>query len=84
MAAQATPSQQMPSARAPKTSRVARMWREPNAIWMREMRQSARLGRTPWILFSLSLTISGEVSGGEDLPLEIANSFEVHSIDTTY
>lgn len=58
MAAQATPSQQMPSARAPKTGRIARMWREPNAIWMREMRQSSRLGRTPWILFGLSLTIS--------------------------
>ncbi len=32
--------------------------REPNAIWMREMRQTARLGRTPWILFALTLTIS--------------------------
>ncbi len=31
---------------------------EPNAIWMREMRQAARLGRTPWVLFSLTLTIS--------------------------
>jgi ABC-type transport system involved in multi-copper enzyme maturation permease subunit len=38
--------------------RVARMFQEPNAIWMREMRQSARLGRTPWVLFALSLTIS--------------------------
>jgi hypothetical protein len=37
---------------------VQRMIREPNAIWMREMRQSARLGRTPWILFSLTLTIA--------------------------
>jgi ABC-type transport system involved in multi-copper enzyme maturation permease subunit len=36
----------------------ARLTREPNAIWMREMRQAARLGRTPWILFSLTLTIS--------------------------
>jgi ABC-type transport system involved in multi-copper enzyme maturation permease subunit len=35
-----------------------RMTAEPNAIWMREMRQSARLGRTPWILFSLTLSIS--------------------------
>ncbi len=41
-----------------KPGRIARMFREPNAIWMREMRQSARLGRTPWILFALSLTIS--------------------------
>ena len=36
----------------------ARLTRDPNAIWMREMRQSARLGRTPWILFSLTLSIS--------------------------
>jgi hypothetical protein len=36
----------------------ARIFREPNAIWIREMRQSARLGRTPWVLFALSLTIS--------------------------
>ena len=41
-----------------KLGRFARMFREPNAIWMREMRQSARLGRTPWVLFALSLTIS--------------------------
>ncbi len=39
-------------------SAVSRMFREPNAIWMREMRQSARLGRTPWVLFALSLTVS--------------------------
>jgi ABC-type transport system involved in multi-copper enzyme maturation permease subunit len=37
---------------------AARMIREPNAIWMREMRQSSRLGRTPWILFALTLSIS--------------------------
>ncbi|MDB4997423.1 MAG: hypothetical protein JWM74_4855 [Myxococcaceae bacterium] len=35
-----------------------RITAEPNAIWMREMRQSARLGRTPWILFAITLTIS--------------------------
>jgi ABC-type transport system involved in multi-copper enzyme maturation permease subunit len=35
-----------------------RLFAEPNAIWMREMRQSARLGRTPWILFAITLTIS--------------------------
>ena len=35
-----------------------RLFADPNAIWMREMRQSARLGRTPWILFALTLTIS--------------------------
>ncbi|HEX4513006.1 MAG TPA: DUF3570 domain-containing protein [Polyangiaceae bacterium] len=47
-----------PNSLKKKPGRIARMFREPNAIWMREMRQSARLGRTPWILFALSLTIS--------------------------
>jgi len=37
---------------------VTRLLADPNAIWMREMRQSARLGRTPWILFALTLSIS--------------------------
>ncbi|GEM_PF-434185 len=46
-----------PSMREPKRGFFSR-FSDPNAIWMREMRQSARLGRTPWILFSLSLTIS--------------------------
>jgi ABC-type transport system involved in multi-copper enzyme maturation permease subunit len=36
----------------------ARMKSDPNAIWMREMRQSSRLGRTPWVLFALTLSIS--------------------------
>ena len=45
--------------RSPQRRRRARLLRadrsrEPNAIWMREMRQSARLGRTPWILFALT------------------------------
>ena len=39
-------------------SRAPARRREINAIWMREMRQSARLGRTPWVLFALALTIS--------------------------
>ena len=42
----------------PSRGILERFLREPNAIWMREMRQSARLGRTPWILFSITLTIS--------------------------
>ncbi len=54
MTAQVTP----PISIAKRPGRIARMFSEPNAIWMREMRQSARLGRTPWILFGLSLTIS--------------------------
>ncbi len=41
-----------------KKSLFDRLFADPNAIWMREMRQSARLGRTPWILFALTLTIS--------------------------
>lgn len=60
MAANA-PVSQSPGSQGPASLRV-RGWRrifaEPNAIWMREMRQSARLGRTPWILFSLTLSIS--------------------------
>ncbi len=47
-----------PASAVKRPSRIVRWLVEPNAIWMREMRQSARLGRTPWILFSLSLTIS--------------------------
>jgi len=29
----------------------------PNPIWMRELRQAARLGRTPWILLALTITV---------------------------
>ena len=48
-----------PMTQAPQTrSWVEKIVRDPNAIWMREMRQSARLGRTPWILFAITLTIS--------------------------
>jgi len=36
---------------------VQRILHDPNAIWMREMRQSARLARTPWVLFALTLTL---------------------------
>ncbi len=54
MTAAASPN----SVQGKRRGRFARLFREPNAIWMREMRQSARLGRTPWILFALSLTIS--------------------------
>jgi ABC-type transport system involved in multi-copper enzyme maturation permease subunit len=37
---------------------VERLLRDPNAIWMREMRQAARLARTPWVLFALTLTLA--------------------------
>src|ERR1019366_6218047 len=45
--------------RSPVTSPglVERFLRDPNAIWMREMRQSARLARRPWVLFALTLTL---------------------------
>ena len=56
MSAEASPTSlgRLPS----KKGLFDRLFADPNAIWMREMRQSARLGRTPWILFSLTLTIS--------------------------
>ena len=41
-----------------KPGLFSRLGRDPNALWMREMRQSARLGRTPWVLFSLTLLIA--------------------------
>lgn len=49
-----------PSAPAPGTrqGRFGRLLGEPNAIWMREMRQAARLGRTPWVIFGLTLSIA--------------------------
>jgi hypothetical protein len=37
---------------------LERLLRDPNAIWMREMRQAARLARTPWTLFSLTIVLS--------------------------
>lgn len=51
----AAPPRSLPPKRP---GRLARLLKNPNAIWMREMRQAARVGRTPWILFSLSLVIS--------------------------
>jgi ABC-type transport system involved in multi-copper enzyme maturation permease subunit len=41
-------------------SRIARgdLFFTPNALWTREMRQQARLNRTPWVLLALTLTIS--------------------------
>ncbi len=57
MTAAAPPHVPTPHA-TPKDGLFARWARDANAIWMREMRQSARLGRTPWILFALTLSIS--------------------------
>jgi hypothetical protein len=48
----------LPAAPLPPTpGLIERFLRDPNAIWMREMRQSARLARTPWVLFALTLTL---------------------------
>jgi ABC-type transport system involved in multi-copper enzyme maturation permease subunit len=57
----APPSQPAASSGAPRRGFgkwLDRVKREPNPIWMREMRQAARLGRTPWVLFGLTLIIS--------------------------
>jgi ABC-type transport system involved in multi-copper enzyme maturation permease subunit len=37
---------------------VERVLRDANAIWVREMRQAARIARTPWALFALTLTLA--------------------------
>ncbi len=66
----------------PATTGLLGLWTrfvgEPNAIWMREMRQSARLGRTPWILLSLVLapalllsTIGGLAASSTTTPAEL-------------
>lgn len=54
---------------------------EPNPIWMREMRQALRLGRTPWILLALTLTISlllcaigGVASSAQANPAKVGNA----------
>lgn len=43
---------------APSPGILERVLRDPNAIWIREMRQSSRLARTPWVLFGLTLALS--------------------------
>ncbi len=53
----AVPSPPPAASAAPKPSGALR-GREANPIWLREMRQSARLGRTPWVLFGLTLTLA--------------------------
>ena len=62
-------------------SLVDRMLRDPNAIWVREMRQSARLARTPWVLFGLTLalsllmcTIGGLAASSETSPASIGEA----------
>jgi ABC-type transport system involved in multi-copper enzyme maturation permease subunit len=60
---------------------VERLIRDPNAIWMREMRQSARIGRTPWVLFAITLGVSllmcsigGLSSAGDTAPASIGSA----------
>lgn len=46
----------MSAATTPRRS-LRDLFGAPNPIWMRELRQSSRLGRTPWILLALTITI---------------------------
>jgi ABC-type transport system involved in multi-copper enzyme maturation permease subunit len=62
-------------------ARLAQIVAEPNAIWMREMRQSARLARTPWILFALVLgltfllaSIGGTAAASNVSPAELGGA----------
>jgi ABC-type transport system involved in multi-copper enzyme maturation permease subunit len=54
----AAPVPIVPPPAAPGPGLLERLVRDPNAIWMREMRQSARLARTPWVLFGLTLALA--------------------------
>jgi ABC-type transport system involved in multi-copper enzyme maturation permease subunit len=54
---------------------------QPGAIWLREMRQSARLARTPWVLFGLTLgisllmcTIGGVAASSETTPAAVGQA----------
>jgi hypothetical protein len=47
--------------------RWAVLWRDPNPIWIRELRQAARLTRTPLILMAVTIMITlviAAVGGG--------------------
>jgi hypothetical protein len=37
---------------------LSRLTRDPNPVWMRELRQSARLQRTPVILMTITVTVA--------------------------
>ena len=56
--AMSVPPLAAPAPAVPRPGLLERVLRDPNAIWMREMRASARLSRTPWVLFGLTLTLS--------------------------
>jgi ABC-type transport system involved in multi-copper enzyme maturation permease subunit len=53
-----SPEDAGPPSRVLKQSLIERVLKDPNAIWLREMKQSARVGRTPWILFAITLAIA--------------------------
>lgn len=58
MSATAATSSATSSPRLPPRKMLRERLGPPNPIWMREMRQSLRLGRTPWILLALTLTVA--------------------------
>ena len=37
---------------------MSRLTRDPNPVWMRELRQSARLQRTPVILMTITIAVA--------------------------
>ncbi len=52
----APPSQRMPG--RTELGWLQSLLANPNAIWIREVRQAARLDRTPWLLFGITLLLS--------------------------
>ncbi len=60
---------------------LTRMVAEPNPLWTRELRQGARIGRTPWILFAITLVVSllmcsigGIAAANEARPADIGSA----------
>lgn len=45
-------------ARAPRFGKLAKLWNDPNPVWLRELRQSARLSRTPVVLAVLTVMVA--------------------------
>lgn len=66
---------------APAADAAVRRRSQSNAIWLREMRQSARLARTPWLFFGLTLglsllmcTIGGLAASSESTPAAVGQA----------
>ncbi|MFO0679826.1 MAG: ABC transporter permease [Polyangiaceae bacterium] len=62
-------------------SLFARLFADPNPIFVREVKQSARLGRTPWLLFSVALlltlfmcSVGGIASASSTSPAQIGRA----------